>query len=200
MVVFHCLLKGYCCKKYWIPVTHLDLLRLKMYANVDIKPDIISLYESSLYDDLTYPRVRFENEEYFLALNSNEDGTCIFLLKDGRCKVHPYKPLVCRFYPFVYVEKGEHIDIEVNENALGECPGLIDDKKPIPDSIKRELTKLAQARILELRMWGEAAEKWNNSEYSKRKFGEVAEIFLGFIMRIAEEDRKKLVEKNLWIP
>ncbi|MEL9939562.1 MAG: YkgJ family cysteine cluster protein [Ignisphaera sp.] len=200
MVIFRCLLKGHCCKKYWIPVTHLDLLRLHIYAGIEIKPSIINLYESSLYEDLTYPRVIFKNESYFLALNSKDDSSCIFLSKEGKCNIHPYKPLVCRFYPFVYIEKESEIDIEINENALGECPGLIIDKKPIPDSIKRDLIRLAQVRILELKMWGRVAEEWNSSEYSKKEFDEVAEKFLGFIMSRAEEDRKKLVESGLWIP
>lgn len=200
MVIFRCLLKGHCCKKYWIPVTHLDLLRLHIYAGIEIKPSTINLYESSLYEDLSYPRVIFKNEGYFLALNSKDDGSCIFLSKEGKCSVHPYKPLVCRFYPFVYVEKENDVDIEINENAVGECPGLIIDKRPIPDSIKRDLIRLAQARILELRMWGRVAEEWNSSEYSKKEFDEVAEKFLEFIMGHAEEDRKKLVESGLWIP
>ncbi|MEM0026523.1 MAG: YkgJ family cysteine cluster protein [Ignisphaera sp.] len=198
--MFRCVLKGYCCKKYWIPVTHLDLLRLHIYSKVEIKPNVINLYESSLYDDLTYPRVMFKNESYFLALNSKDDGSCIFLSKEGKCRVHPYKPLVCRFYPFVYIEKEDHIDIDINENALGECPGLIIDKKPIQDPVKRDLARLAQARILELKMWNDVAEKWNSSQYSKKEFDDVAEKFLEFVIRYAEEDRKKLVEKGLWIP
>jgi len=200
LVIFRCILKGYCCKKYWIPVTHLDLLRLKIYANVDIKPSTISLYEASLYDDLTYPQVVFGGEKYFLALNSKDDGSCIFLLRNGKCSVHPYKPLVCRFYPFVYIENGDNISIEVNENALGECPGIIGNKRIIPEDIKSDLTKLARARIQELKMWGKVAKEWNESEYSKKEFDEVIQTFLEFITMKAEEDMKELVKKNLWIP
>ena len=181
-------------------MTHLDLLRLKKYANIAIEPKTISLYEASLYEDLSFPRVIFAGREYFLALNSKDDGSCIFLSRNGRCSVHPFKPLVCRFYPFVYFEKNGDIDIDVNENAIGECPGLVDDGKPIPENIRSELIALAKARITELKMWGEVAKKWNETSFSKEEFSKVAKTFIEFILSYAEEDMKKLIDMKMWIP
>ncbi|MCI4436467.1 MAG: YkgJ family cysteine cluster protein [Ignisphaera sp.] len=201
MVLFRCLMKGYCCKKYWIPVTHLDLLRIEIYAKVDIKPDMLSLYDASLYEDLQYPQIIFNSKKYFLALSSKEDGSCIFLSKDGKCSIHPYKPLVCRFYPFVYIENDNgDIDIDLNDNAIGECPGIILDDKPIPDNIRKEYLRLAKARILELKLWKHVADEWNSSLYSSKSFESVANIFLEFIMSRAREDMKKLMQQGLWIP
>jgi Fe-S-cluster containining protein len=200
MVMFQCLLKGYCCKKYWIPVTHLDLLRVELYTNFRVSSRMINLYEVSLYEDLSYPYVTFSGEKYFLALSSKEDGSCIFLLTNGRCSIHPYKPLVCRFYPFVYIEKGNEIEIELNDNAIGECPGVILDGKPIPEDVKKDLARLARARLLELKMWNDVAMQWNESPYSKKDFESVSPIFIDFILRLAKEDLKKLMEMRLWIP
>uniref|UniRef100_A0A7C4BE38 YkgJ family cysteine cluster protein n=1 Tax=Ignisphaera aggregans TaxID=334771 RepID=A0A7C4BE38_9CREN len=200
MVIFKCLLKGYCCKKYWIPVTHLDLLRIELYAGIKVNSNMLSLYEVSLYEELSYPYVVFSGEKYFLALNSKEDGSCLFLSTNGRCSIHPYKPLVCRFYPFVYTEKGDTIEIELNNNAIGECPGIILDGRAVPEDIKRDLAKLARARMLELRMWNDVAMQWNESPYSKKDFNEVGSIFVDFIMRFTKEDMKRLREMNLWLP
>jgi hypothetical protein len=185
-------MKGHCCKKYWIPVTHLDLLRIEIYAKVNIKPDMLSLYDASLYEDLQYPQIVFNSNKYFLALSSKEDGSCIFLSKDGKCSIHPYKPIVCRFYPFVYIENDNgDIDIDLNDNAIGECPGIILDGKPIPDNIRKEYLRLAKARILELKLWKRVAEEWNSSAYSSKSFEFVADTFLEFIMSRAREDMNK---------
>jgi Fe-S-cluster containining protein len=200
LVIFRCLLRGHCCKKYWIPVTHLDLLRIELYTSIKIYPKMLNLYEVSLYEDLSYPHVVFGGEKYFLALNSKEDGSCLFLSPNGRCSIHPYKPLVCRFYPFVYSEKEDNIEIELNDNAIGECPGIILNGRPIPEDVKKSLSILARARILELKMWDDVAMQWNASSYSKKNFDDIGSIFIDFIMKFAREDMKKLREMKLWIP
>jgi lysine-N-methylase len=45
------------------------------------------------------------------AINQHKDGTCIFLSKDQRCRIHERfgseaKPLPCRLYPFVIIPAG----------------------------------------------------------------------------------------------
>jgi lysine-N-methylase len=46
-------------------------------------------------------------------LNHRANGACIFLSKEGRCRIHERfgaaaKPLPCRLYPFVLIPAGEH--------------------------------------------------------------------------------------------
>ncbi len=46
-------------------------------------------------------------------LNQREDGACVFLGPDNRCRIHDRfgsaaKPLACRIYPFVLVPTGDH--------------------------------------------------------------------------------------------
>lgn len=200
MVRFQCKLDGRCCRKYWIPVTHLDLHRLELYCGMRVGKDLLALYEASLYEDLSYPCVVFGNQRYYLALSSKPDGSCLFLLDDGRCRVHPFKPLVCRFYPFVYVDLGGDVDIEVNENAIGECPGLVVDDAGVPPDIKESLKKVARARIKELRLWESAVAEWNATAHSRRDFDEVADVFIDFALSRARREREALEKEGVWVP
>jgi len=124
VVTFKCRLDGSCCKKYWIPVTHLDLWRLYYYGGIVDLENYVRLAESS--DPGSDPKpVLFNGEYKHLALAERGDG-CVFL-ENGKCQVHSYKPLVCRFYPFVYyVKEDGDIGIDVNEKAVGECRFSVD--------------------------------------------------------------------------
>ncbi len=39
-------------------------------------------------------------DENSLVLQSHDDGRCILLGKDGRCRVYPVRPVQCSTYPF----------------------------------------------------------------------------------------------------
>ena len=41
MVDFYCTKCGTCCTKYWIPLSHLDLFKLKFYGNINIYSAIV---------------------------------------------------------------------------------------------------------------------------------------------------------------
>jgi lysine-N-methylase len=48
-----------------------------------------------------------------VELNHREDGSCVFLSPEGRCRIHERfgyeaKPLPCRLFPFVLVPAGDH--------------------------------------------------------------------------------------------
>ncbi len=199
MVRFRCLKRGFCCKRYWIPVTHLDLLRLEIYGGIPVDVNIIELRDREIYEVRSglYPVIVLHKREYYLSLRSREDNSCIFLSSDGKCLVHEFKPLVCRFYPFVYVVRdGGEIDIELNENALGECPGIVLDDKPIPSDIVENLKRIARARVEELRLWEECVAEWNR-EYGSEDVD--ISTFIDFIMDRARRDMMKLQSAGLWI-
>lgn len=183
-----------------IPVTHLDLLRLKIYGGIDITLSMLSLKDRERYDlGGLYPPIKLWGREYYIALASREeDRSCIFLLSDGRCSVHEFKPLVCRLYPFVYyVKKSSDIDIAVIKKAVGEYPGLIVDSEPIPADVVEHLKRLARVRREELSLWNSAILEWN----SKQGYSEDAGLgsFLDFALKKAEAHRKELDSWGMWI-
>jgi Fe-S-cluster containining protein len=129
-----------------------------------------------------------------LALAERGEG-CVFL-EGGRCRVHSFKPLVCRFYPFVYVVRGDgEVDIEVNERAVGECPGLVLDDRPIDPEIADYLRRVARARIAELKLWSEVAEEWS------KDYGRDSDLdeLLNYLLRRARRDFVELSQRGMWI-
>lgn len=193
MVEFNCILCGKCCEWYWIPLTHLDMFRLKFYGGYTLKKilDLKDIQRNDLKNEYV---VKIEDGEYYIALRREEDA-CIFL-DEGKCSVHKFKPLVCRFYPFLYVIKDDGgIVIEVNDEAIGKCPGLKLDSEIIPKDIERSLKKLAKIRLLELNLWRETIKSWNETMGAKGCLSE----FINYSINRAERDMRELCKWNLWI-
>ncbi len=124
---FECVLCGECCRRYWIPVTHIDIARICRYTG--LKPrDFIALFPKESTAGWDEPVIRLRDGEYYLVLKKRLNGTCIFNLRlDDRlvCSIHPVKPNVCRYYPFVYWFVGPNtVKFEVTDRALNYCPGI----------------------------------------------------------------------------
>lgn len=111
--------------------------------------------------------------------------------------VHPYKPMVCRFYPFVYtVHADGSISISVNEKAIGECPGLILDDEPIDEFIAAKLKSMARIRLIELKLYEEVVREWNREAI----IGDMTmNALIKFLIKRAEKHYKVLKEKGLWV-
>ncbi|RLF20649.1 MAG: hypothetical protein DRZ82_01350 [Thermoprotei archaeon] len=197
MVTFKCKMNGRCCTRYWIPITHLDALRLVIYGNINIY-NAVELKNAKIYKSTKFPPVKIRRNYYYLSLREVEGtSTCIFLSPDGRCLVHEYKPLTCRFYPFVYtVHRDGSISISVNEKAIGECPGLVLDGKPIDEEIVKRLVRLAKVRLLEIKLYKEVVHEWNselNNIFAK------ARNFIDFMLEEARKHKKMLESRGLWV-
>ena len=198
MVKFRCLRRGICCRKYWIPITHLDMFRLEYYGGIEVY-EVVRLRDVTIYrTSKKYPQIIYKGKKYYLSLRDRPDYYgCIFLSDEGTCKVHEFKPLVCRFYPFVYtVHSDGRITIDVNENAIKECPGLILDGEPIDKEIEEQLIRLARIRIKELELYEEAVNEWNEEYSSANKS---LSYLIDFLMDKAREHYKLLKKKGLWI-
>src|SRR5207245_34359 len=98
-----CHVCGSCCKEYLVTVTDEERRRLEAQG-----------WDK---DALIGGRPLFRKSGPWWArkyhLNSREDGSCVFLSEQGRCRVHEKfgyatKPLPCRLFPFVLVPTGDH--------------------------------------------------------------------------------------------
>ena len=193
MVRFKCTLCGVCCSKYWVPVTHLDIWRIMHYGGY--KPRyFLRLYPAAGYKS-TMPKVRLKEGEGYIGLRRYVNGLCVFNV-DRLCLIHRFKPLTCRFYPFLYVTSGGKVlRVEVNKDAIGVCPGLMLDGKPIDDETYNRIMRLAEVRVFEKRLYADAVDKWFSETGGKYGFEE----FIDFMIERAKKDMAMLVYKNLWI-
>jgi len=195
MVDFYCTKCGTCCTKYWIPLSHLDLFRLKFYGSIDIYSAIVLRNIFVCGSSKHYPAIVFDGHMYYLSLKSLH-GRCIFLSDNGECLVHDFKPLACRFYPFKYTVMNNDISIEVEKTAVGKCPGLILDDKPIAGDIWRQLLMLARLRIIELNLYDKTVDEWN--KYFSNKYNSLITL-IDFLFERARRDFKTLSKNGLWI-
>ena len=195
MVDFYCTKCGTCCTKYWIPLSHLDLFRLKFYGSIDIYSAIVLRNIFVCGSSKHYPAIVFDGHMYYLSLKSLH-GRCIFLSDSGECLVHGFKPLACRFYPFKYTVMNNDISIEVEKTAVRKCPGLILDDKPIAGDIWRQLLMLARLRIIELNLYDKTVDEWN--KYFSNKYNSLITL-IDFLFERARRDFKTLSKNSLWI-
>ncbi len=181
---FRCLRKGFCCRRYWIPVTHLDLARIIHFAKVDLE-EIIDLKSVDIYGNYPQiPQALIDGKPHYLSLKERDDGSCIFLdPSTGSCRVHSVKPLVCRFYPFTYRIAGDQIIVTVAEGAVGACPGLVDDDAPMDPRIVEEVKRLAKIHLFEVGLWKAACIEWNRAGGGTRR------EFIEYLRRLIERDK-----------
>lgn len=96
---------------------------------------------------------RLAKESY--RLNHREDGACVFLGPDNRCRIHAQhgsaaKPMACRIYPYTLVPSGDHWKLGLRFA----CPSAAEDRgRPLAEHLAdaREYAALIEAE------WGSAA-------------------------------------------
>lgn len=163
------------------------------YGGYDAR-DFLTLYKSDSYRS-TFPKVTLWEGEGYLGLKRFTDGFCIFNRRKI-CTVHQFKPLTCRFYPFIYVtSNGRITGIEVNKNAVKVCPGLIYESNSIDAETYSSLIQLAEIRIVERNLYAKAVKEWSSEYYGRGFFKE----FVDFLVEKAEVDAKTLTHRGLWI-
>jgi len=125
-VRFRCVLCGECCRRYWVPVTHVDVARIMKHTGLRPR-DFLALFHKDMASDWEYPTVKLRGGEYYVILRKRLDGTCVFNKWVGDkliCSIQEFKPNTCRFYPFLYwIEEGV-VKFQVFDGAIGYCPGL----------------------------------------------------------------------------
>jgi lysine-N-methylase len=130
---------GECCKEYLVTVT--DEERQRILAQGWDKDKDLGGWEPFVRKGPPWAR-RY-------TLNHRDDGSCVFLSEQGRCRVHERfgyetKPLPCRLFPFVLVPAGDHWNVGLRFA----CPSAAANKgRPLPEHTEA-LTEFA-ARLAE---------------------------------------------------
>ncbi len=160
---FRCMMCGACCRRYWVCPTHCDIARISKYGGYNPR-EFLTLMPKERVGNWNAPsflvKVGGRVSEYYVVIKKRRDGYCFFNEFRGArvlCKVHSYKPLVCRFYPVVYWVKGTSVFFEVHDDAIGFCPGIGRGSTYDLDYLFGVVLRIRE----EKRMFFELASKWN---------------------------------------
>lgn len=153
-----------CCKDYIVYVNSHDIYRIHK-ALLAPPESFLQLYRS----DDRFSGVRIQRGIYELALKDRY-GDCTFLAKKGdqfRCRVHEFKPGICRSYPFE-LQRGKVV--QLSEKV---CPV---DWKLLKDS-KAELLNQLRTYDEEWDFYHQTTKEWN-SRRGRRTLAGFAEFAL----------------------
>ena len=90
---FKCTGCGSCCALY-LNLTIFDIWRVANSLNTDIRNFI-----------------RFDSKYKIVDFKRDSSNNCMFLDENRRCKIYPVRPMICRFWPFLF-NKGNEIHWE----------------------------------------------------------------------------------------
>jgi len=114
-----CHQSGNCCMEYQVPVTDEERQRIEAQG------------WAGEADFLGVPLFRVHGPPWARQyhLNHHTDGSCVFLSREGRCRIHERfgaaaKPLPCRLFPFILVPAGDHYRVGVRFA----CPSAAESK------------------------------------------------------------------------
>ena len=99
---FNCIACGKCCSYFSINLTSFDIWRIEKYS--DLKPgDFVNFSPTEAHDSEGFIS-RYSKTSMVMKTKTNGKD-CMFLSEDNFCTIHEYKPLVCRVWPFEFVNK-----------------------------------------------------------------------------------------------
>ena len=131
-ILFDCNRCGLCCGDTKQKTRHILLLEAEAKK--------IASHTSRLIADFSGEIKKFP---YVYEMKKTGEGKCVYL-KDNQCSIYPFRPLICRFYPFELKfdeTKGLH-----NFDFTIECPG-INQGRVFQEKDFKKLFKLAQERL-----------------------------------------------------
>jgi lysine-N-methylase len=93
---------GECCRDYIVTVTEEERRRIESQG-WDKQPE---------FQGVELFKAKRGRKSTTSELNCRDDGSCVFLTDQGRCRIHELfgpeaKPLACRLFPFVFVPVGD---------------------------------------------------------------------------------------------
>lgn len=161
---------GDCCRDFTVQLRKEDILRLENQG-----------YAQKMGEPVT---VEFRKEQY---LRQREDGACIFLESDGRCRIHSdygfdEKPVACRLFPFNLAPDagGPHAglnfacqSVRANKGAAlsSHRNDLVRALRAIPEANVKappRLSRKLRAEQDEVNAIGQALDKWLAASVSVR--------------------------------
>lgn len=89
--------------------------RRSVFTEIRLIPKDIERLQGQGLDHLIVRRGAIGAPAYYLRLQA--DGTCMALSEDNLCTIHPFRPTLCRAFPF-------YIDLFAGLSMIRSCPGV----------------------------------------------------------------------------
>lgn len=93
-----------CCKDLLISLSHIDVQRILKHKRLDLSK-FIKFYTEVNPEFYKYTAsivaIKLDNTDCLMALNLVDHNECCPFLKNNKCIIYPYRPMVCRTYPFM---------------------------------------------------------------------------------------------------
>jgi Fe-S-cluster containining protein len=176
---FSCTKCGKCCKdsNTFINLNYRDILRFHKKVKMDLKElmEVIGFYtfkDANVEDfmiQMVYTPIETEQGLAYIGLLKDKDSRCVFLDDDDTCKIHPYRPSICRSFPFTFLmsenEKKITGTIGYTNKGIEYCPGI---KKSAPIVKKKKMGELLVQNLADIAADAKMAERWNNMVRTKQ--------------------------------
>jgi len=210
---FKCVQCGNCCsdKNTIVNLTYSDILRIQWDQNLGFKEllDIVGFYvfDEPITDEqkekMVLPHIETQNGQAFLGLRKNDDGTCIFLNENKKCRIYKARPDICRTFPFHFhsiphkdqMEK-MNVTIEYAAKAIEFCQGIKKSSPIINNTKWMVIGKLTLENIIRDAIF---IKRWNEAVKSN-KIKPIAENYLKIrtdFSKSPNKPEKKTGKKNL---
>jgi Fe-S-cluster containining protein len=166
---FECTKCGACCRdeSLLVTVTGSDIVRiayaLGLKSNDMLKAVDFYILSAGLPTPIgleQIPSVKTEMGPAYIALKKMENGDCIFL-KDDLCMIHPARPVVCRSFPFTFIDSDGRWSWGLSAKREI-CPGL--GTGPLVSI--NEIEELAETILPEMQIYKEFTDEWNTNQKS----------------------------------
>ncbi|MCX8166599.1 MAG: YkgJ family cysteine cluster protein [Candidatus Micrarchaeota archaeon] len=154
-----------CCKEYTITITAHDFSNI--VKNLKLKRSDLDKYfellKASLLnsDEATIILIKDDAESIHECLLTLKSHPCIFL-KNNKCGIHKFAPLVCKLYPFRY--NGQMLS-SARCVLISKVGYFLENK-----SNKKNIMKIADQFSYNLYEYRKLIRQWNTSPGSKEQF------------------------------
>lgn len=206
---FSCTKCGKCCSdsKTFVNLTYQDIIRFHKGLKMDLKElmQVVGFYTfkdvnlEEFMAQMVYTPIETEKGLAYIGLIKDKDSRCVFLNEDNKCKVHPYRPSICRSFPLTYLMSEDNKKISgtigYTQKGIEYCPGI---KKSSPIIKKKKMGQLLVQNLAEIAADGKMAEGWNNMVRTGQispKAGKYVAAILLMDEKIRESERSQKKKK-----
>lgn len=143
-VYFECTGCGKCCQLNKIPASEQDLARMQEHGiELDVAIEVMSpiLIQSKTLTDTRIKAYVLRQKPFI--------GGCAFLTEDNRCKIHEFKPLACKTYPFS-LRRTDDGRIAIYEHPNSVCDYVFEPTSERPGNMEQIAKNLALVLVEDL--------------------------------------------------